>query len=75
VDNEPVEEAQLFGWLAKELGVDEPGQRDEEARNHDRRAVGSKRCSNRLLRESGYAFRFPTYREGYGDLMRLRSVR
>ena len=75
VDNEPAEEAQLFRWLTKELGVDEPRLRTAEATSQDHRTVGSKRCSNRLLRESGYAFRYPTFREGYGELMRLRSVR
>ena len=74
VDDDPAEEAMLFGWLAKELGLDEPRQREAEAANPDRRGVGSKRCSNRLLRESGYAFRYPTFREGYGELMLLRSV-
>ena len=35
-----------------------------------RRASSSKRCSNALLKASGYRFRYPTYREGYGELLR-----
>ena len=39
-----------------------------------RRAVGCKRCSNALARASGYRFRYPTYREGYGALIRDASA-
>lgn len=79
VDDESAEEATLFAWLAKELGVDEPDSpelsdgAEGEAEQKPRRAVGSKRCSNRRLRESGYTFRYPTYREGYGALIRARA--
>jgi hypothetical protein len=30
---------------------------------------GSKRCRNDRLLASGYAFRFPTFREGYAALL------
>ena len=73
VDNESAEERMLFSWLAKELGVDEPelpAASEGEGEPAVRRPVGSKRCSNRRLRESGYVFRYPTYREGYGALIR-----
>jgi hypothetical protein len=33
------------------------------------RAASNKRCRNALLRALGYAFRFPTYREGYAALL------
>ena len=69
VDSEAVDEAVLFKWLAKELGVDEPIHPDEDAVQSDRRQVGSKRCSNRRLRDTGYSFRFPTFREGYASLL------
>ena len=32
------------------------------------RRAGSKRCRNDRLRETGYRFLYPTYREGYGSL-------
>jgi len=73
VDDESAEEGMLFAWLTKELGVDEPGLREDDAPSNSRRAVGSKRCSNRRLRESGYAFHYPTYREGYGALIRASA--
>ena len=33
------------------------------------RPRGSKRCSSRRLRATGYRFRYPTFREGYGELI------
>ncbi|MBW2497287.1 MAG: SDR family NAD(P)-dependent oxidoreductase, partial [Deltaproteobacteria bacterium] len=78
VDDEPAEEGELYVWLAKELGVEPPEsveEDEEETRGDDRRrSAGSKRCSNRRARESGYRFRYPTFREGYGALLRaMRS--
>jgi nucleoside-diphosphate-sugar epimerase len=73
VDDEAAEEAELYSWLAKELGVDAPAKEEEGAQGNRRRSTGSKRCSNRRIRESGYSFRYPTYREGYAELIRARS--
>ncbi len=75
VDDEPAEESELYHWLAKELGVAPPsapaGQEDGGATPPPRdRAVGSKRCSNARARAAGYDFLYPTYREGYGVLIR-----
>lgn len=70
VDDEPAEDGPLYSWLAKELGVPEPCGEDEETSAGVRGVVGSKRCSNRRARESGYVFRYPTFREGYGELIR-----
>jgi hypothetical protein len=74
VDDEAVEEAELYTWLAKELGVAPPEEAGEDAETNRRREVGSKRCSNRRLRESGYSFRYPTYRDGYAALIRARPT-
>ena len=71
VDDQSAEEAEVYTWLAKETGGPPPKEPDAEAAPSDRRReVGSKRCSNALARESGYRFRYPTYREGYGELIR-----
>jgi len=76
VDDESADEAEVFRWLASELGADAPTgptESTEESRSAGEargRAVGSKRCSNRLARESGYRFRYPSFREGYGELIR-----
>lgn len=77
VDSEPADESQVYAWLAKELGLPEPPPEQEgDARAADRRrGVGSKRCSNRRARESGYRFRYPSFREGYGALIRTRRAK
>lgn len=66
VDDDPAERCEVLRWLAARLEAPEPGLRAE--RDEDR-VTSNKRCSNRLLRSSGYTFRFPTYREGYADVL------
>ena len=88
VDSESAEEGALYAWLADALGApfpsdpSDPSEPSESSGPSDssgpsgrtgRRSAGSKRCSNRLARESGYTFRYPTFREGYGEL--IRSLR
>jgi nucleoside-diphosphate-sugar epimerase len=72
VDDEPAEEGELYTWLAKEVGAEPPRLPEEDAtRSPDaRRSAGSKRCSNARARASGYRFLYPTWREGYGELIR-----
>lgn len=36
---------------------------------------GNKRCSNALLRSTGFEFRYPTFREGYRDILAGLGVR
>ena len=38
-----------------------------------RGGAGNKRCRNARLRESGYTFAYPSYREGYAQLVRELS--
>jgi len=73
VDDEPVDKWAFADWLADECGVDAPPKRTKAERLDDaglseaarRRILTSKRCSNDRVRELGYEFRYPTYREGY----------
>ncbi|MBJ18710.1 MAG: NAD(P)-dependent oxidoreductase [Deltaproteobacteria bacterium] len=77
VDDRSEEEGEVLRWLAKELGVEAPREESPEGESgasNRRRAVGSKRCSNRRARESGYRFRYPSFREGYGELVRAIQV-
>jgi nucleoside-diphosphate-sugar epimerase len=74
VDDEPVDKWAFADWLADECGVERPPKRTKAERLDDdiseaarRRILTSKRCSNDRLRELGYEFRYPTYREGYRD--------
>lgn len=60
-DDEPVRLDDVLRFLADELGLPTP----EHGPASDRQAGGDKRLSNALLRSTGFAFRYPTFREGY----------
>jgi len=64
VDSEPANQADVLRWLSARLGSAPPrGAYDANG------AATGKRCRNDLLRASGFAFEFPSYREGYGALL------
>ncbi len=65
IDEEPVESELLYRWLAEHERGPSPS---EDTNTH---GLG-KRCSSEMLRASGYVFRYPTYRHGYGELMKRR---
>jgi nucleoside-diphosphate-sugar epimerase len=73
VDDEPVSKWEFADWLAAECGVDPPAKRtkaerlaaDDLSETIRRRIRTSKRCSNETLRDLGYEFAYPTFREGY----------
>ncbi|ELY43099.1 SDR family oxidoreductase [Natronorubrum bangense] len=75
VDDEPVDKWTFADWLAAACDVAQPPKRTKADRLEEtdlseaarRRILTSKRCSNEKLRELGYAFAYPTYREGYRD--------
>lgn len=75
VDDEPVSKGEFAKWLADQCGVDTPELQTKAERLAEgdlstpakRRILTSKRCSNDLLRELGYQFDYPTYRDGYQD--------
>lgn len=63
VDDEPASMHEVAGWLAEQLGTRLLAEGPVTGR------VGSKRCSNALARETGWAPRYPSYREGYGEMI------
>jgi nucleoside-diphosphate-sugar epimerase len=67
IDDEPVSEEVLLRWLAAQLGAPAPQVGDGAMPG---RSSSNKRCSNQRLKASGYRFQFPTFREGYLQLMR-----
>jgi nucleoside-diphosphate-sugar epimerase len=67
VDSEPASQADVYLWMAKELGLNKPQRTDEKAQNPQR---GNKRCSNEKLLSAGFTFRYPTFREGYGEMLK-----
>lgn len=66
VDDAPCTQCELMDWLAEQLDRPKPA-RTTAAKNTPR--AGSKRCCNARLKASGYALRFPTYREGYRAML------
>jgi len=75
VDDEPVSKWDFADWLASECGEPEPPKQTKAERLDDpdlseagkRRIQTSKRVSNEKLRNLGYDFSYPTFREGYRD--------
>jgi nucleoside-diphosphate-sugar epimerase len=66
VDDAPVALSEVYTWIASRLGLPPPPTSSEP----DARGRGAfKRCLNARLRQSGYSFLFPTYREGYGAML------
>jgi len=75
VDDEPVSKWAFADWLAGQCGVEAPPKQTkaerlengDPSRSAARRIRASKRCANDKLRGLGYAFSYPTFREGYRD--------
>jgi nucleoside-diphosphate-sugar epimerase len=65
VDCEPADEASVLRWLAGALGAPPP----RAASRNEPRPRGNKRCRNARLLATGYAFRYPSFREGYTALL------
>ncbi len=67
VDEDPVEFGEMIRWLADKLGVPCPPEAgaDETVRSRG----GNKRVFSGSLRGSGFLFRYPTFREGYGPMI------
>jgi nucleoside-diphosphate-sugar epimerase len=63
-DCEPVRLDEVVAWVRDQLPCKAPG---PDARKGGR--AGSKRCSNQRLLDSGFSFRYPDYRAGYGEMI------
>lgn len=66
VDEEPAERCEVVRWIAERLGADPPPRGGDPGERTQR---SNKRVSSRRLQSSGYRFLYPTYREGYGELI------
>ena len=82
VDNEPVRSDEVLTFLAAELGLPEPAlnesalnESDQPTRTRESQRGGDKLLSNQLLRDTGFIFSYPTYREGYRAMLAGRGVR
>jgi nucleoside-diphosphate-sugar epimerase len=63
VDDEPTPYNDVLTWMAKSLALPPP-------KSGAARRQTNKRCSNRALKESGYTFVYPTFREGYTAIIK-----
>lgn len=61
-DDEPATTAEVVNWMSHELGVPAPPPAETARLN--------KRCRNTRLRETGFQFRFPSFRDGYPSIVR-----
>jgi nucleoside-diphosphate-sugar epimerase len=65
-DCEPVSLWDVKHWLVQEMGLP----RDHLAGDYSAGRRASKRCNNQRLLASGYQFIYPSFREGYGSVLR-----
>lgn len=67
-DGHPEDRAVILRWIAERLGVPAPPTvADADA---PRMRAGNKRCRSERLQATGFAFAYPSYREGYGPLIK-----
>ena len=65
-DSEPVTQHDIRKWIAGCLFID---------LIEETVAIGpARRCSNRLLLESGFSFKYPSFREGYAALIEDQKI-
>lgn len=84
VDNDPAELGEVQRFLAAELGLPQPpsevpggglGGGSGGTAGGEPSPGGNKRCSNALLRSTGFEFAYPTFREGYRAILAGEGVR
>lgn len=67
VDREPAERCEVLRWIAERLGVEAPAVVPGGGSRRGQRS--NKRVSSQRLTDSGYEFRYPTFRDGYGEMI------
>jgi len=65
-DPHPTPYHELLEWLRQQLQLPAPSSREDFSQ---RLRTGSKRCRPTRLLAAGYAFRYPSYREGFAELL------
>jgi len=61
-DCEPVLQGVVMNWLAEQMGLSFAAPLSAQPK-------GGRRCCNRRLVDSGYQFLYPSFREGYAELL------
>ena len=68
VDREPSDLCDVYRWLARRLGAPEPAVRADAPVTRTR-SRSNKRISSARLSASGYEFTYPSFREGYAEMI------
>jgi len=68
-DSEPVQMKVLVDWISKQIEHSANTTEENTVVSAKKRSAGSKRCSNKRLLESGYQFKYPSFKEGYGEML------
>jgi nucleoside-diphosphate-sugar epimerase len=69
VDDDPATQREFYTWLCQKLNLPVSGESDNGAAKTT--AHGSnKRCSNRKIKALGLQLKYPTFREGYAELLK-----
>jgi nucleoside-diphosphate-sugar epimerase len=63
-DDGPTPMWNVVSWLAKQLKCRQP-----EIKQVEKDTTQNKRCCNKRLKDLGYRFQYPTYKEGYPQLI------
>ncbi|MFQ4149596.1 NAD-dependent epimerase/dehydratase family protein [Arthrobacter sp. LAPM80] len=72
VDNLPADRRDVVEFLARSLDLPAPEVNSDSSRGQ---GIRGKRCNNHRLRETGFVFSYPTYREGYAAVLEGGGVR
>lgn len=62
---------EVIQWIAKKLNIQVECSDNPDRVTH--RSMSNKRCKNTAILKSGYEYIYPTYKEGYGALIRILS--
>ncbi|MEM8564522.1 MAG: SDR family NAD(P)-dependent oxidoreductase, partial [Pseudomonadota bacterium] len=76
VDAQPAPQWEVDRWLAEQMGVKSEGldkHTDPGQRTGTGSPPGHKRCSNRLLIDSGYKLKYADYRAGYAAALTVKA--
>lgn len=65
-DDRPVRQGDFYGWLAARLGLPRPREGPDAP---SRRGFTNKRVANRKIRAFGWEPRYPSFEEGYADML------
>lgn len=65
VDDEPSSQREFYEWVYRKLSIPVAAKADTGAPHGS-----NKRCSNRKIKALGLTLRYPSFREGYDDLIR-----